>query len=305
MQGRENTALTAEERKRCEDYFLSIAVKGYARRGDPQKSPIPRADLRALADELGGGTDAYFKAFCELQAAKRGKVRWGEKTPRHVYFIPQMLECCPGAQVVYMVRDPRAVVLSYRARGEREVQAEDEETYQREKQLVERWEKSFHILNITFLWRNSVRAALEARQQFGDGKVYLLRYEDLVTNPEEAIQSLANWLGMDFHPAMCEITSTNSSFAKDRKTEAGISSEPMQRWRQGLRPAEIAVIQSCCRSTLTEAGYEMIPASASPLQRAMPWVTLPFAAMRASLVNRARIGNIFKFIGRQLKLMRK
>ena len=39
--------------------------------------------------------------------------KWaGDQTPRHVFYIGELIEMYPGAKFVHMVRDPRAVLLS-------------------------------------------------------------------------------------------------------------------------------------------------------------------------------------------------
>ena len=77
-----------------------------ARPASPAESRLDRDELRALAQELGGTGDAYFEALCRLRAKRHGRERWGEKTPRHVYRIDDLLTAFPEAKVVCLVRDP-------------------------------------------------------------------------------------------------------------------------------------------------------------------------------------------------------
>src|SRR4051794_22824414 len=102
--------LSPEGRARAERYFLALGHRPYGYGGDPAQSTIDADELRALAEELGGSGDATFEAYCLLQARRRGKTRWAEKTPRHVYRIDDLLAAFPEAKVVCLIRDPRAVV---------------------------------------------------------------------------------------------------------------------------------------------------------------------------------------------------
>ncbi|HYX76361.1 MAG TPA: sulfotransferase [Gaiellaceae bacterium] len=106
--------LEGEARERCERWFLALSHRAFGQEGDPERSSVDPAELRTLAGELGGSGDAYFEAACRLRARQHGRERWGEKTPRHVYRIDDLLTAFPEAKVVCLVRDPRAVAASYK-----------------------------------------------------------------------------------------------------------------------------------------------------------------------------------------------
>jgi glycosyltransferase involved in cell wall biosynthesis len=100
--------------RRCEDYLLALDHRPYGHGGDPDKSTLGRARLRAEAVARGGTGDDWYEAYCSLAALRRGRRRWGEKTPRHILRIDDIIAVHPAAQVVCLIRDPRAVVCSYR-----------------------------------------------------------------------------------------------------------------------------------------------------------------------------------------------
>ena len=96
-----------EARAGIEDYFLSLNDRIYGFEGDPEKSSTQRETLRKRAQACGDSADAYLAAHCELEAEQAEKPRWGEKTPRHVFRIDQILDAFPTAKLMYMLRDPR------------------------------------------------------------------------------------------------------------------------------------------------------------------------------------------------------
>ena len=106
--------LPSNERKRVEDFFLALIDQPYGFRGNAGNVSHERERLRADAEESGGSADAYFRAYCERSALAKGASRWGEKTPRHIFRWRDMLTAFPGAQIVCMVREPCAIVASYR-----------------------------------------------------------------------------------------------------------------------------------------------------------------------------------------------
>ena len=71
------------------------------------------ADLDAAAPHgLPARDPRYFEALMTHCAEVRGKTRWGDKSPAHVYEVGALLDAFPDARVVHIVRDPVAVVRS-------------------------------------------------------------------------------------------------------------------------------------------------------------------------------------------------
>ncbi len=302
MQGRERSRLTPREMSRCEDYFLAVGLGSYHVRGDPGRDPVAREELRASARRLGCGADAYFEAFCRQQAEARGRARWGEKTPRHVFRIREMLERYPRAQVVCMVRDPRAVVASYRDRTNRprlrppDVTRGDALGREQSRQR----DSTDPLLN-SLLWRSSVRAGRQARRRFGRERVHVQHFEGLVGEPEHALRRLAEWLEVDFSPSMLDVTVRNSSYAGIRGSR-GISTQPVERWRTTLSDAEVGVVQSACGTLMEHEGYARVPVPNARAIVVWRWLALPASVARASRANRSRAGSLPRYVWRRLRL---
>lgn len=291
-------------RRRCEDYFLALAHRPYGHGGDPRESPLARADLRSLARRLGDGADAYLEAYARLRSEAAGKQRWGEKTPRHVYCIADLLAHDPSAHVVCMIRDPRAVVLSYRdwvRRGHDPPEALRDEQHRRQLQReARRVRASYHVALASLLWRASVLAARDGLERFGPRRVRLQRYEDLVQGGETAVRRLLAWLEIDFVPEAMEVPLQNSSF--DRfGADRGLSSLPLERWRTRLRPGEIAAIELCCGRVLSEAGYTPLAPRVARSDLARALATLPGVAARAAWANRHRVPSLPAYAARRLR----
>jgi hypothetical protein len=298
LPGNGTTPLAGADRERSECYFLALSHRAFGQAGDPAESRVDRERLRALADELGGSGDAYFEALCRLRAEQRGRARWGEKTPRHVYRIDELLTAFPGAKVICLVRDPRAVVASYKdwhgAAARRGVSESPELEADRE-----RTRRSYNPVLMSLLWRGVVRASFEALDRHGPERVRIQRFERLAASPEQEVRTLCAWLELEYEPALLEIPVVNSSYAT---TGAGVSSEPVERWRERLSPAEVGVVQSVCEPLLSELGYTPDDISVSPLRLAWAWGTVPFAAARAAVVNRQRLGKTAQYLRTRAKM---
>jgi Sulfotransferase family len=303
LRGHEQLPLSPEQQKSCEDYFLALLDRPYGRGGDPERRAdrLTRDELRAAAARIGPGADAYFVAYCQVIADKRGKSRWGEKTPRHVFRIDDILGLWSDARVICMVRDPRAVVSSYRwwkrAKRPRRAQPVRDEAWAADDR---RAQKSYNVFVISMLWRAAMRASLNASEKYGSERVRLQRYEDVVRDPEQELRLLTEWLGLDYDQALLDVAVSNSSFFVPG--DRGISTEPLERWRANLPPGEISVIQTCCGSLMRALGYPQVETTASPLSVAWAWVTVPLALARALFVNRHRLGNPFDYVARRTRL---
>ena len=210
---------------------------GRRARGEP---PRRATSCAAWRSELGGTGDAYFEALCRLRAERHGRERWGEKTPRHVYRIDDLLAAFPEAKVVCLVRDPRAVVASYKdwhgAAARRGVTESAELEADRE-----RSRRSYNPVLMSLLWRGVVRASFAALERHGPERVRIQRFERLAAAPEAEVRELCAWLGLAYEPALLEIPVVNSSYAT---TGAGVSSEPVERWRERLSAREVGIVQS-------------------------------------------------------------
>jgi len=109
-----------------------------------------------------------------LKTLLRGRRHFVEKTPRHVYRIDEIRRCVDGARIVLMVRDGRDVSASFEKRhGELETG------------------------NARWLEANEI---VLAERDAPD--TILLRYEDLVRQPEEWLRRVCEFTGIPFRESM-------------------------------------------------------------------------------------------------------
>ncbi len=305
MKGREKQGLTQEDTELCIRYFRSLSHLPYGLNGDPEQGKVGREELHAMAKQIGKGADAFFEAYCRITASKENKPRWGEKTPRHVFRIRELLETHPRAKIICMMRDPRAVVASYRDWQKNlkvpqtvpaPIRARMDEEYKRKR-------KSYHPLIMTLMWKATASAILKAQADLDTANVYVLKYENLVQEPAKTIQSLCQWIGVPYETGLGdELPMWNSSYTAGFLGTAVEASKAKDRWHQTLTAHEIAVIQTACGRLLADLGYERHPVRLSLLRYAWSWVTLPLAVVRATLANRGRVGRLLPYMYRRIKL---
>ncbi len=289
------------------DYFRALTHRPYGHFGDPAAGWLDGDELTARAMELGGRADDFLRAYCELSAQReRGTPAavWGEKTPRHIFRVDDILTAFPDAKIIAMVRDPRAVVASYKKWQNRGglPGSDDAEHEAKLAAEAERTRRSYHPLLLALLWRGQANAATAAQRSHGAAKVRVQRYEDLVTRPEETTRSLTEWLGLDYSPEMLDVPMHNSSFSTFEEGR-GVSAEAVARWRGVLDGAEVAVVQRSCARLMDAYDYAPIETDLGVLERARPYATFPAASLRAARANNDRSGGLPSYVLRRVRAL--
>lgn len=118
---------------------------------------------------------------------------------------------------------------------------------------------------ITRQWLDSVKI-LKAYES--DDRIYPIKYESLVMNPEAEIGLICDFLGEEFVPAMIhnrsesiKFTATSDEWARrqHRKVlEDPITSASLKRWRKELSPFQTAIIEHMAKRQMETYGYELV-----------------------------------------------
>lgn len=295
FKGRRLSEMSQDERNQCVDYFRAISERPYGKHGKPEDSRFSRDELLADAALIGDTTDSIFEAYCKKIASEKGATIWGEKTPRHVFRIDDILDLYPQAKVVCMVRDPRAVVASYRDwnTGPKDAHVDDQAD-------KERVAKSYNIVLATLMWRAAANAAIQARARHGDGRVRIVRYEDVVAKPEETTRDVASWVGIDYSNDLLSVPLHNSS-TMGTDHGAGISTAPQNRWQKVLSDREIGIIQRVAHPSLEQAGFDPLDVRVGGLIMLLAYASLPVSVIRAARANRDRYSSLPRYVWRRLR----
>lgn len=208
----------------------------------------------------------------ELYAEQTGKVRWGDKRPRYIHHMHQLLTLFPDAQVIEVVRDPRACVGSLKRLGWRggDVGAG-----------VEVWQRAIDSGRIT-------------RENLAPDQFLMVRYEDLVTDPERVLTEVATFAGLDLAGVSSMVSYESSATEWVERPSVyhehvanGLDPELARSWMKRLDADEIAFVEAVCADEMAEMGY-----GASATQRRFP--NRRRLALRRSLRQRRRISDLPK-----------
>ncbi len=216
----------------------------------PPAGPLP-AEPRQVARQMMSrqrriGLWTVFESLvAELSPPDRAVV--GEKTPNHMFWWEQAKAAVPGLKLVAVVRHPADVLRSHRGVpwGEHDPHA-----------LAERW-----IAH--------QRAALDALRVYGPEEVLVLRYEDVVADPDSARAAMAALLGVARGPARLSrsvvrrypLYAPHESWKRRALGKVGGG-------RAGSRPdlpvEDRAVVEGACAGLMAEFGYGAGESSGRP-----------------------------------------
>jgi hypothetical protein len=113
-------------------------------------------------------------------AIRAGKMRWMEKTPKHIYTIPTLLSLRPKARIIIIIRDGRDVATSLLKR------------HNNLRKGIDRWV-------------NDNRAG---ESFWNHPNVYKIRYEDLIENFETTMRGIVHFLGEDYEEQLAHYYET-------------------------------------------------------------------------------------------------
>jgi protein-tyrosine sulfotransferase len=119
-----------------------------------------------------------------LAAGISGFEAWGDKTPMNAFHLPEILALFPKGRFIFLVRDPLDMALSYGSMAANQGQFE---------KGLDRWVRANTAI-LDFYDNNGPRCQL-------------LKYEDLVVDPNAHVEALIRWLGLD----VCEVRSVGKA----------------------------------------------------------------------------------------------
>jgi hypothetical protein len=198
------------------------------------------------------GLDTFYRMCAE----RRGKPRWGDKTPEYGHHMVSILNLLPAARFIHVIRDGRDVACSLRTMW---------------------WgpSESFESHAHVWLWR-----VTECRRQGALCPYYYeIRYEALVQEPEATLRKVCQFLELpysalmlNYHRTAAERMAELSDIVRSDGAMAGRREERLKihdrthlppnrdrvgRWRSELSPRQIETVQRLAGPLLAELGYEL------------------------------------------------
>lgn len=190
---------------------------------------------------------ALFDIVLRTYAEHERKPIIGEKTPAHVRYVETIFDWFPGARVVHMVRDPRAIYVSELRRRAAEHRSAPYRFLRHAPPLL----AAFVLLETTFAWLESVARLARHRSRHRD-RYLAVRFEDLVTAPERVVRRICNFLGVPFEEAMLEQIVVSRGH---RVGASGFDRAAAGRWRDRIGPLARAWFRVVLGPRMRRLGY--------------------------------------------------
>lgn len=197
---------------------------------------------RARPKSYAGAVRAVFAAYAE----RDGKKLYGDKTPGSVTQIELLAELFPEAKFVHIIRDGRAVALSYLERPE--------------------WGPET-MAEAANHWKNRVRRGRAAGRAIGADRYMEVRYEDVVAEPEMVARTVCDFLGLEFEYGMLRYHEKSKEFIASTKDPEAFKnlSRPitggLRAWEEEISPGDQNLFEAIAGDLLEELGYPVSGAS--------------------------------------------
>lgn len=179
-------------------------------------------------------------------------IGWGEKTVLCWHQMKDFLKMFPDGKVLHIVRDPRDVLLSFK-----KLTSDDFPGY----------------LNTAFVCLDSFHFSQWALKNLDASNFFLLRYEDLISNPNKAVEKICSFLEVPYEESMLNVEIFKDKNGGNWDGDSAFQKEftqfsrfPIGRYKQFLLPEEIAFIESVNKESMQVFGYSLDAIEVNKLQ---------------------------------------
>lgn len=202
---------------------------------------LAESEIRELIETTDYHPAAILDALYGAVARKAGKAIAGDKSPNDLNFVRILHKTgalAAPTRVLHLVRDVRDVLASLQRTG----WAPDMEGY-----FARQWSHNNLYLH----------GALHEQP----GRYLLLRYEDLVAQPEASVERACGLLGVAFDPAMLVPAARANPRYRDMphhaRLQQPITSDSIGKHRQALQPALLRACERQAGEALLFFGYSV------------------------------------------------
>lgn len=214
-----------------------------------------------------------YRRFLRTVAERAGASRVGDKDPRNLDHLWALRASFPDARVLHVYRDPRDVLLS-RTRAA--------------------WSACRPWWAHAFVCEEQLRRGRALGRLVFGSRWHEVRYEELIADPEGCLRRVCAAARLDFDPAMLSFSEAARGLVQaeelswKKETLGPLLSGNAGKWREGLRPAQVALVEAVAREAFDALGYERSGLGPRRAARALATLTRPL--VRAAYALRLRYG---------------
>ena len=193
--------------------------------------------LENIADSKRTLSNIFDELFCTYtEKHSPGSKIWGDKTPMNTLYLDWIGTVFPRSKFIHIIRDGRDVASSYLK--------------------MDRYDT---ILEAANRWINSIESAQSFGSKIKENYIEI-RYEELVTKPEEVIKDTCDFLDIAYDSKMLDHTKQVKKLGDTDKEHHSnlskpISSDSVGKWRNNLSESDQESITKLLHKHLQRLGY--------------------------------------------------
>jgi len=183
---------------------------------------------------------------------------FAEKCPRSVLRIPFIREVFPEAKLIHIIRDGRDVACSMLPG-----MGGDKWQHLRPPNWRQLLQEHHGVMRCAHAWKAIVEIALH---DLAGVPHFVLKYEDLVDNPERLAGEILRFLGLAEHPdvfAFCRKIQNQTADSYQAQKQVAWFRDDHQvrvgRWQENLPAGEARQVEELLRPLLVQLGYGITP----------------------------------------------
>lgn len=202
---------------------------------------LSRDTISSVERRLPLSAVALFQELAAAYGRQVGRANWTDwidHTPWNLRFACLLLSAYPGARLLHVVRDGRAVAASVM----------DLDWGPNTPEAAAGW------------WMESIAPGLAAEMALPSDRVLRVRYEDLVGNTEQTMESVASFLGIGFDSKLIEgggYRPPRHAQQQHALVDKPPSESRIEAWRTKLDPKDIQIFESSTGDLLEFLGYSL------------------------------------------------
>ena len=168
---------------------------------------------------------------------------FGDKVPDIEHFVPELLMLVPNAKFIHVVRDGRATAASKHQRAHKNLKLAGQE------------------------WVESITMGLNNVAMLGEDQYKMVRYEDLLTQPEAVLKELCHFLELPFESSMLEAATSGNE--DDQYVKSALDPSKADAFKKQLSSSQLQQLERIQAPFLKRFGYELTHSKALQQHRPM------------------------------------
>ena len=246
-----------EKKKRVIDFIFRQLEDGVNKwLGDVKSKKFSFDELVANFENRINGSKKTNKDFLDaiiyaarqsLSINRENHKMWIEKTTSSEIYANDIFKWYPKAKFIHLLRDPRDNFGSIKSGWDKCYKNQFDSKQRLLQSLIDRSKLGMELAGIN-------------QKLFGKDRYLIVRFEDVVSKPQETLGMICEFLNINFDnslmtPSFCGCPWTGNNY--EGKTFDKISSINMNRWRERVDEHEAKVIEFYFRDLMPEYGYEL------------------------------------------------